>query len=169
MKSSRLIAALFATFTLLAALLLPAPTQAAPVRTADQQVLAFSVKLKAKYKDEHGDGTHTYGVTFLKGKTKINKQKVTVERDSVYQYVNGAGPISGFLTLDWKGPTTLGFNVSGQSEAVNGTTVISANLVLFEAEGDYQGYTGFGTMTGTRTGKIGSPVTYTFNITLSKP
>lgn len=168
-RSARLFVALSGTLALLAALLLPGASQASTPAAGSNVNIAFSATLKAKYKDEHVDGNTSYGVTVLRAKTKIAKQKVTVERISVYNYNSGSGPVTGFLSLDWKGPTHLAFNVTGQAQAVNGTTVIAADLVLFEAQGDYAGYTGYGTMTGTRTGKIGTPVKYTFNIVLVHP
>lgn len=168
-RNPRLLVAFSGLLALIAAMLLPTTSHAAAPTAGSNVNISFSATLKAKYKDEHSDGNITYGVTVLRAKTKIAKKKVSVERISVYNYTDGSGPITGFLSLDWKGATHLAFNVTGNSQAVNGTTVIAADLVLFEAQGQYAGYTGYGTMTGTRTGKIGTPVKYNFNITLVKP
>jgi hypothetical protein len=131
------------------------------------KVIAFTVTLTPSFKDSHSFPPNSYGVTVLKGQARVSKKTVYVERESVYNYVDGSGPITGFVTLTWKGSRNLlAFNVTGQSEVVNDTTEISANLNSFLTMGSYSGKAAFGTMTGTRTGPIGSPVKYTFNITI---
>jgi hypothetical protein len=131
------------------------------------KVIAFTVTLKPKYMDTHKYPPNSYGVNVLTGSTRIARKTVYVERESVFNYIDGSGPITGFVTLKWKdSKNLLAFNVTGQSQVVQGVTEISANLNSFLAMGAYNGKAAFGSMTGTRTGPIGSPVKYTFNITI---
>jgi hypothetical protein len=159
-----LAAMLAALLTLGMAWLVAPPAQA---KGSGTKVLTFTVTLTPSFKDAHSFPPNSYGVTILKGQARVSKKTVYVERESVYNYIDGAGPITGFVTLKWKGSKTLlAFNVTGQSEVISDTTEISANLNSFLAMGAYSGKAAFGTMTGTRTGPIGSPVKYTFNITI---
>lgn len=150
---------------LVAALLVSVPTTAVPA--ADETVsMQFTSTLKSAFKDEHTDGNRSYGVTILKGKARIDRKTVKLERISTYNYLDGSGPVSGFLTMSWGKGTHIAFNVVGSSTRVNGATQVEASLNSFEADGKWAGYTASGTMVGVRKGPIGKPVTYLFNITL---
>ncbi len=161
-----------ASLALLAALVLPVSAAGAvtsgAVGLGKSTSITFSATLDAGYKDEIAYGRHQYGVTVLTGKTTVRGESVDIERISVYEYTNGSGPITGFLTLTWPDGSRLSMRVGGQTEQTDAGAKIFATLRVFGAKGAWRGYTGMGLMQGIRKGPIGTPVEYEFSIDLQK-
>ncbi len=139
--------------------------EASPRATRD---LAFSMTLDSVDRYEQTMGADQYGVNILEGTTRIGGTRVSVQRISVTQYVDGNGPISGFLTLTWPDGDRAGFSVSGQSELIGARTHVYGTLRLIAGTGRWRDYAGIGVMTGLRRGPIGSPVRYRVDLSLTK-
>lgn len=154
--------------------LLGAPATATPAAPAGHSggtttTLKLSTVLDVVSKVEHIDGTRAYGVTVLRGEATANGTTLSLERISVYSYVNGSGPISGFLTVTWPGGSSVGLTVAGRTTASETSSTIRGRMKVIAGTGDWAGVRGTGTLTGDRPGPIGTPVTYRFTLRLRMP
>lgn len=140
----------------------------APAHADTRVTITFKAQLANVSNNTSTYGDLQYGTTTLQGASLVKGEEVVVRRDSVVEYVAGTGPIGGFLTVTWKDGSRLSMRVSGSALSDASGADFAASLVVFSASGRWKGYLGQGVMRGTRSGALGSPVTYTYRLTLSK-
>jgi hypothetical protein len=141
-----------------------APAQA--IAPAATKRLTATFTLQSVDSVQQVAGSHQYGVNILEGTTTIKGSRVQVQRMSVTQYVDGSGPISGFLTLTWPDGSRIGMSVTGQSQQTAKATNVYGTMQVIAATGTWKGYGGVGALVGTRRGAIGSPVSYEMTLAL---
>ncbi len=74
-----------------------------PAQAADSRVtITFKAQLANVSNNTSTFGDLQYGTTTLQGASLVKGEEVLVRRDSVVEYVDGTGPIGGFLTVTWK-------------------------------------------------------------------
>lgn len=144
--------------------LLPAATAHAATGST---TISFAATLPSVSNNTQTYGDLQYGTIAYQGTTLINGEEVVVRRDSVLDYLNGSGPIGGFLTVTWKDGSRLSMRVAGSSVNTSDGPNFTASLAVFSATGRWSGDAGAGVMRGSRKGPIGTPATYTYRITLT--
>ena len=142
---------------------------AAPAQASDTRVtITFKAQLANVSNDTSTYGDLQYGTTTLQGASLVKGEEVLVRRDSVVEYVDGSGPIGGFLTVTWADGSRVSMRVSGTGIKASQRTDFIASLDVFSTAGRWKGYVGHGVMRGVRDGALGSPVVYTYRVTLTK-
>lgn len=142
---------------------------ASPARAADTRVtFTFKAQLANVSNNTSTFGALQYGTTTLQGASLIKGDEVVVRRDSVVEYVDGTGPIGGFLTVTWQDGSRISMRVAGTGIKAAQRTDFTAALDVFSTAGRWKGYVGQGVMRGARDGALGSPVVYTYRVTLTK-
>lgn len=140
-----------------------------PAHAADSRItITFKAQLANVSNNTSTFGDLQYGTTTLQGASLVKGEEVLVRRDSVVEYVDGTGPIGGFLTVTWKDGSRVSMRVAGSGVTASNRTDFTANLDVFSAAGRWKGYVGHGIMRGVRDGALGSPVVYTYRVTLTK-
>lgn len=141
---------------------------ASPAQADSRITLIFKARLANVSNNTTTFGDLQYGTTTLEGASLVNGEEVLVRRDSVVEYVAGNGPIGGFLTVVWKDGSRVSMRVAGSALGdANGADFV-ADLTVFSTAGRWTGYRGQGVMRGSRPGPLGTPVTYTYRLTLRK-
>lgn len=141
---------------------------ASPAQAATRVTLVFKAQLANVSNNTSTYGDLQYGTTTLQGASLVNGEEVLVRRDSVVEYTKGSGPIGGFLTVTWKDGSRLSMRVAGSALTDTSGTDFTASLEVFSAAGRWKGFQGHGVMRGSRSGALGTPVTYTYRVTLAK-
>jgi quercetin dioxygenase-like cupin family protein len=115
------------------------------------------------------DASVTYGWNQLTGTATVDGQPVGVEMLGNVSYVQGSGPIFGFVTYTFADGSTLGVQFQGEgTAAANGTdTSFAATLGVLGGTGRYASATGTGIFNGSRTAALGSTVSSTFDLTIA--
>lgn len=139
-----------------------------PAHAETRVSLTFKAQLANVSNNTSTYGDLQYGTTTLQGASLVRGEEVLVRRDSVVEYTAGTGPIGGFLTVTWKDGSRLSMRVSGSALSDASGADFAASLVVFSAAGRWKGYQGQGVMRGSRSGSLGSVVTYTYRLTLSR-
>jgi hypothetical protein len=114
-------------------------------------------------------GGHTFGRNDLTGTTRWGNQAAAVDFLATVDYTNGSGPFDGFVTLTRADGTKLSLRTDGHALAVPETsggtiTFFSGSVTVIQGTGAFRGATGIGTMTGSRSATLGSPVKLTFRL-----
>ena len=100
-----------------------------------------------------------YGQNRLEGVVDLFGGPAKVEILGNVQYRSGTGPFYGFLTLSWADGSSLGFNVTGQAgKKADGVTDLSATTGFIGGTGRYVTANAVAKFSGTRDGKVGSPI-----------
>lgn len=142
---------------------------ASPAQAADTRVtITFKAQLANVSNNTSTFGDLQYGTTTLQGASLVKGEEVLVRRDSVVEYVDGTGPIGGFLTVTWKDGSRISMRVAGSGVKASERTDFTANLDVFSTAGRWKGYVGHGIMRGARDGDLGTPVIYTYRVTLTR-
>ena len=108
-----------------------------------------------------------YGWNHLVGPgTGTGGQSVGTDMQGNVSYTSGSGGFGGFVTFTFTDGSTLGTRMEGTATAGVDSTTFQATMVVLGGTGRYQGATGSGTFTGSRTGAIGTPVISMFDLYL---
>lgn len=132
----------------------------------------LDIEASAPVSDQHfhdvqGSGALRYGTARLIGPADLGGSTMEAEILAVVEYTDGAGPFSAFLTFGANSGDELAFRFVGEAEPDEaGTTSINGKLTVIGGTGSYVGVSGAGTLSGSRTGAVGSPVRYTGSVTL---
>jgi hypothetical protein len=112
-------------------------------------------------------GDITYGWNQLDGSTSTTSGKADVELLGNVQYVNGSGRFFGFVTMKFASLSTLGFLAEGKAtKQADGSTKLKATLKVIDGNAAFTGATGTGSVSGTRTAALGSPIKITIKAKL---
>jgi len=111
-------------------------------------------------------GSLQYGTINFTGTAVVNGENVSIIRNAVVDYRSNNGPIGGFLTFLWPDGSRISMRASGSSASVGARANFLAALEVFSTSGKWTNYVGSGTMRGSRTGALGTPITYTFRVNL---
>ena len=119
-------------------------------------------------------GDITYGWNDLRGPTRWGKQDATLRFLASVNYVSGTGPFGGPVTITRADGTRLALSVSGwatspSDQAGTANTTLRGTVTVIGGSGRYAGATGTGTVTGYRKAALGSPIQFTFSLTVSTP
>jgi hypothetical protein len=119
------------------------------------------------FHDVTGNGALRYGSGRLVGAADLGGTPVDVEILAWVAYVDGAGPFTSFLTFRAPSGDELALRYVGEATpGTGGTTQVDGTLTVIGGSGAYEGVTGGGTLSGTRTGAVGSPVDYDGTLSL---
>ena len=153
------------------ALIGASPAQAA----ATSKTLIFKVDtMSAGSVLETLPGDITYGWNDLRGPTRWGKQAATVRFLASVDYVSGTGPFGGPVTITRADGTKLALSVSGwatspSDQAGTANTTFAGTVRVIGGSGAYKGAVGTGTLSGYRKAALGSPVQWTFSVTVEQP
>ena len=119
-------------------------------------------------------GDITYGWNDLRGPTRWGKQDATLRFLASVNYVSGTGPFGGPVTITRADGTSLALSVSGwatspSDQAGTANTTLRGTVTVIGGSGRYAGATGTGTVTGYRKAALGSPIQFTFSLTVATP
>lgn len=114
-------------------------------------------------------GRKLYGVNRLVGTTTVGGETVEVETLGTVNYLDGNGPIGGFLTVTFGDGSALAFTVRGTSVSDPDTSnaVFSADLALIGGKGRYDRPFGSGRFRGERRAELGGAVRFDIEIAVS--
>ena len=159
----------------IAPVLVVAGMQAAPAAAAAK---AERIELRMELRSagttlQQLPGGITYGWNDLRAGTRWAGQDATVRFLGDVDYVDGSGPFSGYVSVTRADGAVLGLRVSGSaiSLASGGSTAdarFSGNVTVIGGDGAYRGAQGIGTMSGSRSAALGSPVAMTFRLTVTR-
>jgi quercetin dioxygenase-like cupin family protein len=157
----------------LAALLQEGASLSTPVgQSAPGTALELQADLESQSRTLHtvgADGSVTYGWNQLVGTATVDGQPVGVEMLGNVSYVQGSGPLFGFITYTFADGSTLGVQMQGAAIATaNGDdTSFAATLGVLGGTGRYATATGTGIFTGSRQAALGTTVAATFDLTIA--
>ncbi len=160
---------------LLASLIAGSTIAGAPASAAVAKkpvTLTFSTTLSSSGTTlESLPGGHTYGWNTLNGPTRWGNQDATITFLGDVDYVNGSGPFNGYVTITRADGVILGTHIDGNALAVaagsDGTrTLFAGSVSVIQGTGTFRGARGIGTMTGSRTAALGSPVKMTLTLSI---
>ncbi len=134
--------------------------------------LQLSADLESQSRNLHtvgADGSVTYGWNQLVGTASVDGEPVGVEMLGNVDYVQGSGPLFGFVTFSFADGSTLGAQFEGTATGTaNGDeTSFATTLGVIGGTGRYVSATGAGTFTGTRKAALGTAVAATFDLTVA--
>lgn len=114
-------------------------------------------------------GRKLYGVNRLVGTATVAGETVEVETLGTVNYVDGNGPIGGFMTVTFGDGSALAFTVRGTSISDPDTTnaVFNADLELIGGKGRYDRPFGRGQFRGERRAELGGAVRFDIQIEVS--
>lgn len=141
---------------------------AVPAHADPRTTLTFKAQLANVSNNTSTFGNLQYGTTTLEGASLVKGEEVVIRRDSVVEYTRGSGPIGGFLTVTWKDGSRISMRVNGSALSDASGADFTASLEVFSTAGRWSRYIGHGVMRGARPGPLGTAVTYTYRLTMSK-
>ncbi|MCW5942109.1 MAG: hypothetical protein KIS66_07745 [Fimbriimonadaceae bacterium] len=114
-------------------------------------------------------GRKVYGVNRLVGSATVDGHTVEVETLGTVNYLDGNGPIGGFLTVTFDDGSAIAFVVKGTSVSDPDTTnaVFNADLELIGGKGRYDRPFGRGRFRGERRSELGGAVRFDVQIEVS--
>jgi len=113
------------------------------------------------------DGGFTYGTIRQSATVEVAGAPVGVEIVGTSFYAGGVGPFTGALTLTYPNGDELGLRFDAIVMPAGEGTAVSGSLHVVGGTGVLAGVTGSGTMTGGRSGPLGTPVDYTLTFDLA--
>jgi len=151
--------------------------QAAPLATtvgsgAIGSALHLTADLESQARTLYTSGTNNsvvYGWNRLGDTTALDGQPVGVDMLGQVNYMNGSGPISGFITFSFADGSTLGVTMAGAAQASAGgtDTAFTATLGVVGGTGRYVSAKGTGTFVGSRKAALGTAVSATFDLKMA--
>ena len=156
-RGRRLPAASFAL--VLGAGLLGAPAALA----ADPITVSFQTTSVASQNHVHvvgPAGAFSYGTIRLTADTELAGVPVGIEVVGTSLYQDGTGPFTGAMTLIYPNGDELGLRFDAVVQPAGEGTAVAGSLQVIGGTGLLEGVTGSATMTGGRTGPLGSAVEY---------
>lgn len=150
----------------------PSPIPAA-VASAPTHRLAFTaapVDGAGTIFDAWAAGSETglrYGTITLTGAAELAGVPVTVTLVGAFWYENGTGPFTGSVTLASAEGDLLAFRYDAFVVLGEGSTTIGGVLTGLGGAGRWADVTGYGHVTGSRSGLVGSPVAYAVDLWLA--
>ncbi|MCX8527933.1 MAG: hypothetical protein ORN20_07315 [Candidatus Nanopelagicales bacterium] len=113
------------------------------------------------------DGGHVYGSNHLVASTLVAGAPATVDLSALVNYDNGTGPFTFATTFTLVDGSTLAVWCEGTSvKDATGTSHFTGPLSIIGGTGKYAGATGAGSVVGSRSGALGSPVVLTYRLIL---
>lgn len=112
------------------------------------------------------NGTVQYGTGRIAGSGTLGSTLVDAEILVALDYREGTGPFTGYLTLTYANGDRLGFSLVGSAVAEGDVSTIEGALTAIGGTGALEAVTGTGTLSGTRAGPVGSPVSYRLDLSL---
>jgi len=146
----------------------PAPTYAPPTHVLDFGASAIegsSIFLDGTY--EGGGAGVRYGILGLTGETELGGVPVTAMILGAFTYLDATGPFTGSFSFQSAEGDLLGFRYDAQVALSPDGTVFHGVLTPIAGAGRWAEVTGYGTVTGGRSGLVGSPVRYTVSLWLT--
>ncbi len=115
------------------------------------------------------DDSVVYGWNQLVGTATLDGAPVGVEMLGNVSYVQGSGPIFGFVTYTFSDGSTVGVQMEGAATASadGSSTAFAATLGVVGGTGRYVAAKGTGTFTGSRQASLGTTVAATFDLTIA--
>ena len=112
-------------------------------------------------------GGHVYGSNHLVASTLVAGAPATVDLSALVNYENGTGPFTFATTFTLVDGSTLAVWCEGKSvKDAAGTSHFTGPLIVIGGSGKYSGATGAGSVVGSRSGTLGSPVVLTYRLVL---
>jgi len=113
------------------------------------------------------DGGHVYGSNHLVASTLVAGEPATVDLSALVNYNNGTGPFTFATTFTLANGSSLAVWCEGKSvKDASGTSHFSGPLTVIGGTGTYSGASGVGSVVGSRSGALGSPVVLTYRLML---
>jgi hypothetical protein len=154
----------------------PIPAAANALRaqwTAPTHQLAFeatAVEGAGTIFDAWSAGAETglrYGTISLTGAAELAGVPVTVTLVGAFFYTNGTGPFTGSVTLTSAEGDLIAFRYDAFVALAEDGTTIGGVLTGLGGAGRWADVTGYGHVTGSRSGLVGSQVQYAFDLWLA--
>ena len=110
-----------------------------------------------------------YGWNRLAGSGALDGRPVGVDMLGEVTYLNGSGPISGYITFSFADGSTIGVTMAGAAQASPGgaDTAFTATLGVVGGTGRYLAAKGTGTFVGSRKAALGTAVSATFDLKIT--
>ncbi len=158
----------------LAALAFGLPTAASAGDRTITRNLTFATEVTSVGTDlTELPGDIVYGWNNLQGKTRWGSRSAALNFLGEVDYVDGSGPLGGFVTVTHPNGMQLALRVNGQATSPPGPGTKDATfrgtVRVIGGSGRFAGATGHGTMTGSRTASLGGAVALTFTVTVTRP
>lgn len=158
--------------TALVAVPLPAHA-AADHRVTATQVLEFPVQLSsASSSITELPGGVTYGWNDLRAPTRWGSRAANLRLQGSVNYIDGTGPLGGFVTITRSDGTKLALSVTGYAtkRSTDGSTRTKflGVVEVIGGSGPYAKARGTGSVSGFRKSAPGSPVKLTFTVTVER-
>lgn len=110
----------------------------------------------------------SFGIIRLTGNTSVGSVPVEVVDIANVAYSHGSGPFNGFITLNGPAGSQLVMRFNGSTRAGrSGGATIKGPLTVIAGTGIWSGTSGYGQLTGTRSGVVGSPLKAKISLHLS--
>ena len=143
---------------------------AATAKSDKTQTTEFRVTLTSQgttLRQVGADGEIAYGWNQLAGTAPSDSGDIGVEMLGNVQYVDGRGPIFGFVTLKFASLSDVGFHMQGKAtKDSSDVTHFTGKLKVLGGTAALIGVKGGGSFSGTRAAALGSPVELDFTIKL---
>jgi hypothetical protein len=108
-----------------------------------------------------------YGTLVFNGPGTFDGQSVDTEVIGTVNYVDGAGPAGGYLTLTTPDGDVLAFDLELTATTTEDEVKLTGRFEVIAGTGRFEDVTGGGTATGTREVTVGSTVTWTAKLELA--
>lgn len=111
--------------------------------------------------------TVQYGTLFFTGPGNLGEEAVTTELLGFFNYVDGAGPAGGYLTVTTGNGDQLVMKLTLNATTRTDEVQIKGSFDVIAGTGRFEDASGSGTGTGTRSATVGSEVKWTVTLSLA--
>jgi hypothetical protein len=111
--------------------------------------------------------TVEYGTLFFTGPGTLGEEAVTTELLGFFNYVVGAGPAGGYLTVTTGDGDQLVMKLALDATTRTDEVELKGSFDVIAGTGQFEDASGSGTGTGTRSATVGSEVRWTVTLSLA--